>query len=141
MYASSKSIHFCRGQVLDLVFDTQALSAHVYADGERLHIFSSAGAERLTVRDSLAHAGDHAPDPGRLSAPMPGKVLSFRVQPGERVTQGQVLAVIEAMKMEHSITSPGDGIVLDLLFAPGDQVSEGAELLRLQPGDAGPQGA
>ena len=131
----------CRGQVLDLVFDTQALSAHVYADGERLHIFSSAGAERLTVRDSLAHAGDHAPDPGRLSAPMPGKVLSFRVQPGERVTQGQVLAVIEAMKMEHSITSPGDGIVLDLLFAPGDQVSEGAELLRLQPGDAGPQGA
>lgn len=134
----SGSLSFeCKASVLDLVFDTEALSAHVYADGERLHIFSPRGAESLSVRDSLAHAGERAPDLGRMSAPMPGKVLSFRVQPGDRVSQGQVLAVIEAMKMEHSITSPGDGVVLDLLFAPGDQVGEGLELLRLQLDEGG----
>ena len=44
---------------------------------------------------------------------------------------GQVLAVMEAMKMEHTIAAPGDGEVAELLFAPGDQVPEGAELLTL----------
>ena len=46
--------------------------------------------------------------------------------------RGQALAVMEAMKMEHTIAAPADGVVLELLYAPGDQVPEGAELLRLQ---------
>jgi 3-methylcrotonyl-CoA carboxylase alpha subunit len=62
---------------------------------------------------------------------MPGKVLSFAVRTGDRVRQGEVLAVMEAMKMEHTITAPADGRVAELLYAPGDQVAEGAELLRL----------
>jgi len=48
------------------------------------------------------------------------------------VTQGQPLAVMEAMKMEHTIAAPTDGTVAELLYAPGDQVAEGAALLRLQ---------
>jgi 3-methylcrotonyl-CoA carboxylase alpha subunit len=47
------------------------------------------------------------------------------------VRRGQALAVMEAMKMEHTISAPADGIVGELLFAPGDQVTEGAELLKL----------
>jgi 3-methylcrotonyl-CoA carboxylase alpha subunit len=62
---------------------------------------------------------------------MPGKVVSFAVQAGDQVRQGEVLAVMEAMKMEHAITAPTDGRVAELLYAPGDQVAEGAELLRL----------
>jgi 3-methylcrotonyl-CoA carboxylase alpha subunit len=62
---------------------------------------------------------------------MPGKVVSFGVNPGDAVSKGQVLAVMEAMKMEHTIAAPADGVVAELLYAPGDQVAEGAELLRI----------
>jgi 3-methylcrotonyl-CoA carboxylase alpha subunit len=62
---------------------------------------------------------------------MPGKVLSFAVKAGDTVRRGQALAVMEAMKMEHTISAPADGTVGELLYAPGDQVAEGAELLKL----------
>ncbi len=59
-------------------------------------------------------------------------MVSFAVKAGDKVSKGQPLAVMEAMKMEHTIAAPADGEVLELLFAPGDQVTEGAELLKLQ---------
>ena len=62
---------------------------------------------------------------------MPGKVISFLAAPGQEVKKGQALAVMEAMKMEHTINSPRDGVVAELLYAVGDQVSEGGELLSL----------
>ncbi|TSA09588.1 MAG: acetyl-CoA carboxylase biotin carboxyl carrier protein subunit, partial [Comamonadaceae bacterium] len=64
-------------------------------------------------------------------APMPGKVVSFAVKAGDKVKIGQALAVLDAMKMEHTISAPADGVVAELLYAPGDQVPEGAELLKL----------
>ena len=64
--------------------------------------------------------------------PMPGKVVSFAVKAGDVVKKGQPLAIMDAMKMEHTIAAPADGVVAELLFAPGDQVTEGAELLRLE---------
>jgi 3-methylcrotonyl-CoA carboxylase alpha subunit len=63
---------------------------------------------------------------------MPGKVVSFAVKAGDMVKKGQTLAIMDAMKMEHTIAAPADGVVAELLFAPGDQVTEGAELLRLE---------
>jgi 3-methylcrotonyl-CoA carboxylase alpha subunit len=100
--------------------------------GSRYTVF--AGAERAEVVefDLLAHAGEGAVE-GRLSAPMPGKVLSVAVAAGQAVRRGQALAVMEAMKMEHTIHAPRDGVVQELLVAVGEQVAEGAELLRLQP--------
>ncbi len=62
---------------------------------------------------------------------MPGKVVSFAVKAGDKVKAGQALAVMEAMKMEHTISAPQDGTVAELLYAPGDQVADGAELLKL----------
>jgi 3-methylcrotonyl-CoA carboxylase alpha subunit len=62
---------------------------------------------------------------------MPGKVVSFLVKTGDRVTRGQALAVMEAMKMEHTLTAPHDGVVEEVLYAVGDQVAEGGALLRL----------
>ena len=80
----------------------------------------------------LAHAGQSGNEGGRLTAPMPGKVVSFAVKAGDKVTKGQPLAVMEAMKMEHTVAAPADGEVVELLFAPGDQVTEGDELLSLK---------
>ena len=96
------------------------------------HVFAPHGATRITVIDPMAHAGDVQEAGGRLTAPMPGKVVSFAVAAGDKVKAGQPLAVMEAMKMEHTIAAPADGEVLELLYAPGDQVAEGEELLKLK---------
>jgi 3-methylcrotonyl-CoA carboxylase alpha subunit len=60
---------------------------------------------------------------------MHGKVLSIEVKAGERVSKGQRLGVIEAMKMEHALTSPLDGTVSEVAVSAGDQVAERAKLL------------
>ncbi|MEY3612208.1 MAG: Acetyl-/propionyl-coenzyme carboxylase alpha chain, partial [Pseudomonadota bacterium] len=99
--------------------------------GETAHLFTPQGATRITVLDPLAHAGEAAQEGGRLTAPMPGKVVSFAVKVGDKVKAGQALAVMEAMKMEHTISAPKGGTVAELLYAPGDQVADGAELLKL----------
>jgi 3-methylcrotonyl-CoA carboxylase alpha subunit len=114
-----------------LTFAGQRLHATVYAQGEKREVFTPRGATRIEVTDLLAHAGEAASEGGRLTAPMPGKVVSFAVQAGDKVAKGQALAVMEAMKMEHTIAAPADGVVQELLYAPGDQVTEGAELLKL----------
>ncbi len=100
---------------------------------DEMHVFMDKGAaivkhiNRLSlVAAQDAHAG------GGLNAPMPGKVVSFSVKAGDAVTKGQVVAVMEAMKMEHAITAPADGVVGELLYAAGEQVAEGAALLTLK---------
>jgi len=57
--------------------------------------------------------------------------VSFAVKAGDKVSRGQPLAVMEAMKMEHTIAAPADGTVEELMFTPGEQVAEGEELLRM----------
>ena len=109
--------------------DRQTLDVHL--DGATAHVFASKGATKITTIDRLAHAGDTQAEGGRLTAPMPGKVVSFAVKAGDKVTRGQPLAVMEAMKMEHTIAAPADGTVEELMFAPGEQVTEGDELLRM----------
>ena len=104
---------------------------HVYRRGELAHVHTAQGAAQLTVVDLLAHGGDVQVEGGRLTAPMPGKVVSFAVKAGDRVKRGQALAVLDAMKMEHTIAAPADGVVAELLYAPGDQVGEGAALITL----------
>ncbi|SCK32532.1 3-methylcrotonyl-CoA carboxylase alpha subunit [Variovorax sp. HW608] len=116
---------------IELQFNGQRHTLNVYEDPSAVHVFAADGATKITTVDRLAHAGDTHAEGGRLTAPMPGKVASFAVRAGDKVSRGQPLAVMEAMKMEHTITAPSDGTVEELLFAPGDQVAEGAELLRL----------
>jgi 3-methylcrotonyl-CoA carboxylase alpha subunit len=99
--------------------------------GLEAHIFTAQGASKITVLDPFMQQADNAAATGRLTAPMPGKVVSFAVKSGDAVKAGQPLAVMEAMKMEHTIAAPKDGTVAELLYAPGDQVAEGAELLTL----------
>ena len=116
---------------IDLQFAGRRMLVEIHQHGEINHVFAARGATRITVIDRLAHAGEAHAETGRLTAPMPGKVVSFAVKAGDKVTKGQALAVMEAMKMEHSIAAPADGVVAELLYAPGDQVAEGAELLKI----------
>src|SRR5690606_9151707 len=83
--------------------DGLGLRGHAVFEGETLHLFTVARHLRLQYVYRLLHAGDAADEGGRLTAPMPGKVIALLVQPGERVRKGQPLLVMEAMKMEHTI--------------------------------------
>ena len=122
------------GTRMDLRFNGQRQTVQTWQVDEHVHVFCALGATQIEEIDALAHAGEVAAEGGRLTAPMPGKVVSFAVKAGDAVTKGQALAVMEAMKMEHTIAAPADGTVAELLYAPGDQVNEGAELLKLSVG-------
>ena len=116
---------------INVQFSGQRITVKTYQNNDVTYIFSAQGATQITAIDLLAHAGVAQIEGGRLTAPMPGKVVSFAVKAGDKVSKGQALAVMEAMKMEHTIAAPVDGVVEELLYAPGDQVAEGAELLKL----------
>ena len=118
-------------QGVDIQFSGKRMTTAVYRQGEIDHVFTACGATQITAVDMLEHAGHGPAEGGRLTAPMPGKVVSFAVKAGDKVSKGQALAVMEAMKMEHTIAAPADGLVVELLYAPGDQVAEGADLLTM----------
>jgi 3-methylcrotonyl-CoA carboxylase alpha subunit len=62
---------------------------------------------------------------------MPGKVIKVMASAGAKVSKGEPLLILEAMKMEHTITAPADGVVKEIHYAAGEQVLEGAELITL----------
>ena len=99
--------------------------------GQIAGIFTAQGATKLIVIDPFIQIAEGDAHGGRLTAPMPGKLVSFAVKAGDAVKIGQTLAVMEAMKMEHTIAAPKDGVVAEIMYAPGDQVMDGAELIRL----------
>ena len=68
---------------------------------------------------------------GNLSAPMPGKVLEVFVSEGQKVSAGDQLLIMEAMKMEYKIVADRDAVVEIVHFNAGDQVTQGAELIKL----------
>ncbi|MBR8656212.1 acetyl/propionyl/methylcrotonyl-CoA carboxylase subunit alpha [Achromobacter sp. Marseille-Q0513] len=100
---------------------------------DRAYVFTDAGSHALELYDPLAHSqdtqGEHG---GGLTAPMPGKIISIAVKAGDTVEKGQPLLVMEAMKMEHTISAPADGKVAEVFYAIGDQVTEGAELVAIE---------
>ncbi|MEU7815376.1 biotin/lipoyl-containing protein [Pseudonocardia sp. NPDC049154] len=76
---------------------------------------------RFADPDAAAHAGS-------LLAPMPGGVVRVLATPGDTVSAGQALVVLEAMKMEHTVAAPVDGVVGEVHVGPGDQVETGQVL-------------
>jgi len=117
----------------DVTLGERRLPLAVYVHGERVAVFAPEHSAVLQQIDAIAHAGEGAAEGGQLTAPMPGKVISFLAKVGDSVAKGQALAVMEAMKMEHTLHAPRDGVVAELLYAVGDQVAEGGELLKLAP--------
>ena len=122
------------GGRLAIWLDDYAVSGTVVRRGARFDVFHGAEHRCLALRDPLADAADAAnadEETGNLAAPMPGKVIAVLVKPGEPVTRGAALLILEAMKMEHTICAPFEGTVTAVHFQAGEQVSEGAELLSL----------
>ncbi|WP_066341543.1 acetyl/propionyl/methylcrotonyl-CoA carboxylase subunit alpha [Azohydromonas lata] len=105
------------------------LHAAVVAAGERRHVFFEGRSWPLSLVDSLHVGGGGDEAEGGLRAPMPGKVIAWLAQPGATVDKGAPLLVLEAMKMEHTITAPRAGVVKAFRYAPGEQVADGAELV------------
>ena len=129
--ASGTLSHTVTEAGIDINFSQHRIIAQTYLNNGVTSIFTAKGATQIVAIDVLEHAGETHEEGGRLTAPMPGKVVSFSVKAGDKVTKGQALAVMDAMKMEHTISSPVDGVVHELMYLPGDQVVEGAELLKL----------
>jgi 3-methylcrotonyl-CoA carboxylase alpha subunit len=85
-----------------------------------------------------AVAANEAAGGDTVLAPMPGAVKTVRANGGQSVAKGDPLVVLEAMKMEHTLTAPRDGTIAEVTVAEGDQVEDGALLVRLESegGDA-----
>jgi len=114
---------------LAIRLDGNAVQGTVRREGELLHVFSGGTHHVLAWEDPLAHAGEHEAAGGRLTAPMPGKVVAVIAANGQTVRKGEPLVIMEAMKMEHTISAPSDGLVEEVLYQVGDQVADGAPLL------------
>jgi acetyl/propionyl-CoA carboxylase alpha subunit len=98
--------------------------------GEDVFVDSPLGPAQLTMLPRFPDP-DAAVAQGSLLAPMPGSVLRIGAAIGDTVTVGQPLIWMEAMKMEHTVTAPGDGVLVELNVVPGQQVDVGAVLARV----------
>ncbi|WP_020657056.1 acetyl-CoA carboxylase biotin carboxylase subunit [Massilia niastensis] len=112
-----------------LRLDDAVVRGNVVREGETVHVFTGGRHVTLHHGDPLAHAGELEAEGGRLTAPMPGKIVALLTEKGAVVEKGAPLLIMEAMKMEHTIAAPAGGTVEELLYAVGDQVSEGVQLL------------
>ena len=106
----------------------------VVRDGNALHVFADGSQRRFTLHDPVAEADGGSDHGGSLLAPMPGRVIALLVEPGSRVARGTPLLVMEAMKMEHTLQAPADGVVNGYRVRGGDQVGDGAVLVDFEAG-------
>jgi 3-methylcrotonyl-CoA carboxylase alpha subunit len=97
-------------------------------------LFADGGSQRLRLVDPLdvTQYEAVASGEGSVRSPLPGKIIDLRVKPGDTVSRGQPLLVLEAMKMEHTLTAPADGKVKSVRYTVGEQVPEGAELVEFE---------
>jgi len=104
-------------------------------------IYFEGGAAHVIGLDRTDGSSAGTTGTGTILSPMPGKVIAIEVSAGARVTQGQRLLTLEAMKMEHSLTAPFDGIVAELVATPGQQVQVEAVLARIEADSTKPEEA
>jgi 3-methylcrotonyl-CoA carboxylase alpha subunit len=106
--------------------------------GERVYLWTGNEAYEFVLEDPRTHEFSASAASGGLTTPLPGVVVAVPVALGQPVSAGEVLMVIEAMKMEHTISAPYAGTVRAIHFAPGDRVPEGSALLELDRLTAAP---
>src|SRR5690606_14979742 len=122
------------GHLLHARLDGAGIDAAAFAHEGALHLFAGGAARVLRLDNPLARTRDHDAHAGGLVAPMPGRIVALLAAPGD-VVSGTPLMVMEAMKMEHTITAAVDGTLAGFLAATGEQVAEGAALVKFTAGD------
>ena len=122
------------GGELLLRLDGRAFKVRAVRSGSDWHIFCDGEYRRLALKQPLHGIDEDAARAGSLAAPMPGRIVQVLARPGAAVRRGEPLLVLEAMKMEHTITAPADGVVEAVHYQAGEQVLEGAELITLRSG-------
>lgn len=113
--------------------DGRPVDARIVVDDTRVSLFHAQGdAHHFAIPDPLARATEGTAGSGLTLSPMPGIVKAVFVETGQPVSRGDRLVVLEAMKMEHTLHAACDGIVAEILSAPGSQVEAGAPLVRIE---------
>ena len=131
---NGEPLSFSLGPVKDGCCDVRLSGApsvlHFARDGRTLHLFWEGVVYRLDEQREGARAPQRH-DTGALEAPMPGRVSAVKVAVGQRVSKGQELVVVEAMKMENALRAPWAGVVRALYAGPGDMVAPGRPLVEV----------
>jgi 3-methylcrotonyl-CoA carboxylase alpha subunit len=112
--------------------DGETVDALIVREPHQVTVFLGSETLTLGLPDSLAGVEEAGAGEDRLIAPMPGLVKLVSARAGAAVAKGDPLVVLEAMKMEHTLTAPRDGVVGEVLVAPGEQVQDGAVLVRME---------
>jgi acetyl/propionyl-CoA carboxylase alpha subunit len=115
------TLHTCLPKLVGLEIERHLRWFEIERVGDVFHIDGPGGYLRLEELPRFPTAGVEE-DAGSLHAPMPGKVIAVRVEQGSAVAEGQILVLMEAMKMEHALRAPFAGTVREVRAAPGDQV-------------------
>ncbi len=111
------------------------LSATVVSDNDRMIVITDGKqVEVQRIEQDFGNLQDEG-GAGAITAPMPGKIIQLNVGSGQSVHKGEALMVMEAMKMEHTLSAGSDGTIGDIYFEVGDQVDEGALLIQIDTGE------
>ncbi len=130
----------CQGRIegdkLHVSIDGHRSQATITRDNNNISLYRQNGVFNFTyIQPDCGTQDDHHQD-GGLSAPMNGTMVSVLVNAGDTVTKDQPLMIMEAMKMEHTIKAPSDGVVDTLYYQAGDMVDGGSELLAFTADEA-----
>jgi propionyl-CoA carboxylase alpha chain len=129
----SATVHAWAPGELDVEYQDRRRVVRVTYEGGNLHLTSGAGGISVSVLPRFSVPEPEVPG-GAVAAPMPGKVIEIRVNVGDTVEAGQVVAVLEAMKMENHLRAAEDGTVTEILAAVGEQVEKDALLMVVDDG-------
>ena len=100
--------------------------------GHEVELSTARGSRKLSLADPFAGEDAITADAGHLRAPMPGSVRQLLAPPGTKLKRGEPVLIMEAMKMEHTLSAPGDGTLVAFRCVVGDFVQEGTELVEFE---------
>ena len=131
------SLHLAAGAGTSYTVNTggHRFRADVVSGDASIAVFVGGRSYEFDLPDSLAGVDGDQAGGDAIIAPMPGLVKVVSTKPGDTVSKGDALLVLEAMKMEHTLTAPRDGVVAEVLASVDDQVTDGTLLLALEPED------
>jgi 3-methylcrotonyl-CoA carboxylase alpha subunit len=108
------------------------MQSNVVFTASDLHLFTKDGLIKVQLPQSDYEHDELSQTAGSITAPMNGTLVSMLVKPGDKVSKGAAIAIVEAMKMEHSLKAPFDAEVISCFFNAGERVDGGAILLELE---------